>query len=312
MKRLIVNADDFGETPGVNRGVLEAHRRGLVTSASILVNGQAAKAALELSRQVPKLGLGVHLNLSEGIPLSPPRQIPTLVNNRGLLYLSHGQMRRALWKKQVAARDIETELRAQVTTVFESGAKPSHLDGHMHIHVLSGISEIVVRLAREFGVPAVRCPLEAPGRILRPPSQPVRSCSSLTRQRLVAFGVSLLARRLKWMLQRAGLAYAEHFYGLVQPTFVDATCIETILKSVPEGTSELMCHPRYAEPELLARGGELMQMREVEVQALTSPSAARLAETCNVRLSSYGDLAGSHSRNSGLQPTATTQPTGTR
>ena len=160
MKQLIVNADDFGLTNQVNRGILEAHRHGIVTSATLMANGEAFESAVEIARHAPDLGVGIHLNLTQGIPVSPAHTIRTLVDKRGRLYLSPGRLWRGVVTRQVSLDDIHTELRAQIAKVRRAGISPTHLDGHKHVHVLPGISKVVIRLAGDFGIRSVRSPVD--------------------------------------------------------------------------------------------------------------------------------------------------------
>ena len=147
MKRLIVNADDFGLTRGVTQGILDAHREGIVTSTTLMANGAAFDFAVAASRQAPALGVGVHLNLSEGIPVSPAGTIPTLVDERGRLHLKPGELLKGLLKGRVDLDEVETELRRQITKILDAGVPATHLDGHKHVHVLPGVAEIFRKIA---------------------------------------------------------------------------------------------------------------------------------------------------------------------
>src|SRR5262245_60514883 len=140
MKELIVNADDFGLTQQVNRGILDAHHDGIVTSTTLLANGGSFDEAVSMSRQAPQLGVGVHLNLSEGNPVSRASEIPSLVDSRGALHLTPGRLWAGIVKRKVSLSDVERELLAQVRKVIRAGISPTHLDGHKHVHVLPGVS----------------------------------------------------------------------------------------------------------------------------------------------------------------------------
>src|SRR5262245_58685857 len=148
MRELIVNADDFGLTRQVSQGILDAHREGIVTSTTLMANGSGFDAAVSMSRQAPQLGIGVHLNLSEGKPVARAWEIPSLVNSRGTLYLTPGRLWAGILKREVSLSDVERELRGQVEKVIRTGISPTHLDGHKHVHVLPGIAAVVIRLAQ--------------------------------------------------------------------------------------------------------------------------------------------------------------------
>ena len=289
VKQLIVNADDFGMTENVNRGILEAHRKGIVTSSTLLANGAAWESAINLSAEAPRLGIGVHLNLSEGIPVSPATQIQTLVDSRRQLHLSPGQLWKALRNGQVRLSEIETELRAQVMRTVDAGITPTHLDGHMHVHVLPGVSEIVIRLAREFRIACIRCPAEQVRNILQGLGG-IRAV--VTKRRAIALAVSIFAWRFRRQLERAGLLYPEHFYGISKMGFLDLRCLQDILRSLPHGTSELMCHPGYPDTDPTVAGGPFLPRRETELLALTAPAAVRLIAAEGIQLVTYRELAG--------------------
>src|SRR5260370_9476020 len=160
MKRLIVNADDFGLAESVNRGIIVAHREGILTSASVLGNGLAFDQAVALSREFRHLSVGVHLNISGGPPVSPASSVPTLVNERGELHLSPPRVWVGILTGRITVQEIHSEFRAQVLKILGAGVTPTHLDGHLHVHVLPQLSPIVIALAREFGLLYVRCPAE--------------------------------------------------------------------------------------------------------------------------------------------------------
>jgi hopanoid biosynthesis associated protein HpnK len=292
MKQLIVNADDFGLTKRVSEGIVDAHRHGVVSSTTLMANGGAFEAAVALRRQAPHLGIGVHLNLSEGIPVSPALRIPSLLNARGRLYLTPGRLWRAIVTRQVSLADVETELRAQIAKIQRAGILPTHCDGHKHVHVLPGVSDIVIRLAREFSIPSVRCPLEEPPGLFDMLDNRRISRASVLKQYLVGRGVSALARRFRQKLAEAGLACPTHFYGISQTGFLDARGIHEVLRQLPEGTSELMCHPGYADAALAKTGTRLLVQREIEKFALCSPFLGSFLEVSGIRLVNYQALAG--------------------
>ncbi len=293
MKQLIVNADDFGLTHQVNQGILDAHRGGIVTSATLMANGEAFEAAVEMLRYAPYLGVGVHLNLTQGIPVSPVHAIPTLVDRRGRLYLSPSQLWRGIVTRRLSLADVETELRAQVAKVLRAGIRATHLDGHRHVHVLPGISHLVVRLARDFGIRSVRCPIEEAPKLSALLRDRPGARALILKQSLVARGVSYFAQRLEPKLARAGILSPGHFYGIYQTGFLDARGIQRVLENLPEGTSELMCHPGHSDTDLERTGTRLRAQREVEIQALTAVPVRKLVVARNIQLRNYGHLVGS-------------------
>jgi hopanoid biosynthesis associated protein HpnK len=289
-KRLVVNADDFGLSESVNRGILVAHRDGILTSASLLATGRAFASAVASAHQFPDLSVGVHLNVSEGTPVSSAARVATLVNERGNLHLSPVRLAQALLRRQVRLADILSEFRAQTIKVLDAGITPTHLDGHLHVHVLPQISPIVIAVAREFGIRYVRCPAEDLETTLPLLWKVGGSASATLKRSVLAYAVSSFARRFKGQLQRAGLVCADSFYGLTQTGFLDTEILTAVLARIPNGVTELMCHPGYFSAEVESLGGELTQEREREVLALTAPEVQRTVALLGIHLASFRDL----------------------
>ena len=292
MKELIVNADDFGLTEAVSCGILDAHREGIVTSTTLMANGGAFEAAVSMSRRAPRLGIGVHLNLTEGEPVSPALRVPSLVDRTGRLHLSPGRLLRAIVRRQVNLADVESELRQQITKVLSAGISPTHLDGHKHVHVLPGVSDVVIRLAQEFSIRSIRCPREVA------PNWPtlLRSRNPQTavlKQYLVGRMVSGFARSFKEKLSRAGLLFPAQFYGLSETGFLGTQSIQEMLERLSDGVSELMCHPGYLDNDLVRAGTRLLAQREVEIRALTARPVRALVADLGIQLISYRRLAAS-------------------
>jgi chitin disaccharide deacetylase len=151
LKRLIINADDFGFTRDVNAGIVHAHREGILTAATLMANGEAFEDALRLAREVPALDLGCHLVLVQGRSLITGQPLPNKI----------AQLLPLLLRKQL---DVYAELRAQVERIIAAGIRPSHLDSHKHTHLLPAVFRHVIRLAQEFHIPYVRL---LPGRPYR-------------------------------------------------------------------------------------------------------------------------------------------------
>jgi chitin disaccharide deacetylase len=290
MKRLIVNADDFGLTRLVSQGILDAHYYGIVTSTSLMANGGAFEEAVAMAMRAPRLSVGVHLALTQGIPVSPALEVPTLVDAHGRLYLTARQVLNRIVTHRIGLREIEIELRAQIAKVLRAGITLTHLDGHKHLHVLPGISEIVIRLAQEFGIPSVRCPMEELPLACLPHYLRNRQ-AGVFRQCLAGRVVSWFARHFRLKLAQAGLNYPTHFYGLSQTGLLNLERLEEIIRGLPDGASELMCHPGYADPLLAETGTRLLAQREIESRALMSSRIRELAVSEGIQLVSYSEFA---------------------
>jgi hopanoid biosynthesis associated protein HpnK len=293
MKRLIVNADDFGMTPGVNRAIVHAHRNGIVTSTSLLANGLAFDDAVAAARENPSLGVGVHLNLTEGVPVGDPRKLAGLVNPAGEFAAGPAALVKRMLTRQIPADAIEHEFRAQIERVLASGIEPTHLDGHQHVHMWPPVFQLTARLAAEYGLAGVRSSRERRTRLpaLLRRNRPFRG--KIIRQMGGGVGIALLAVSAQAALRAAGVASPDYFYGVSATGYLDAATLEDILRDVPEGTSELMCHPGYVDAALARRPTRLLAQREKELEALTRPQARILIRECGIQLITYRDLRSS-------------------
>ena len=277
-RALMVNADDFGLSAGVNAGVLAAHDTGLVTSATLMANMPAAADAVTAAP--PTLALGLHLNLTTGEPCAGAARVPSLVDSGGrflrldrlLLRLSLGRVRRA---------ELEREIAAQLEAALQFGATLGHLDGHHHVHLHATIRPIALRLAAAYGLRAVRCPAE---------TLPVSS-GEAPRDRARRLAIGAAARRLRREVAVAGLRTSDHFRGLALGLAFDASALVGLLQRLPAGLTELMVHPGYADAELRART-RYAAGRERELAALTAPEALAAVRARGIVLTSFRDVLG--------------------
>ena len=250
-----------------------------------MANGGAFDAAVFVARREYHLAIGVHLNLTEGVPVSPAANIPTLVDRQGRLHLSPRRLAQGIVTRQVNLADVETELRQQVWKVSRAGILPTHLDGHKHVHVLPGVSDIVIRLAQEFSIRSIRCPSEAAPKI--PTLLRFGNSRAAAKQYVLGRAVSIFSRRFREKLVKAGVLSPAHFYGLSQTGFLDAQSIQDILADLPEGVSELMCHPGYLDADLAKTGTRLLVQREVEIRGLTAHQVRKVVADRGIQLINY-------------------------
>jgi hopanoid biosynthesis associated protein HpnK len=290
MKKLIVNADDFGLTDGVNRAVLEGHRNGIITSTTLMANGMAFDSAVAASATAPGLGVGVHLNLTQGRPLTPACQVPSIVTSDGSFYPGPAILARQILSRRVKLGDVETELRCQIQKVASSGVRITHLDSHKHIHLLPPLFNVVVKLAQEYGIRCIRCPIEPASSALGPLLSGQSGWTRMARQYLLSRGLSTLAALQANKVADAGLCRPEHFYGLSQTGFLDAAILGQLLRALPEGTSEMMCHPGYVDEALMGTRTRLRVQRETELDALTNTGIRELVREMGIELISYDRL----------------------
>jgi chitin disaccharide deacetylase len=289
-RNLIVNADDLGWTAGVNRGIAEAHRNGIVTSASLLANGGAFAEAVELARDLSGLGVGVHLNLNDGPPVAPRESVPSLVNEAGEFEGGPDGLLLKIATRGLSMREVEIEWGAQISKARDAGIEPTHLDGHKHVHMLPGLFEIALRLAKRYGIGAIRVSHEASS-LRAALSTGERRAAAVLKQGVQARGLKLLARDARKQAERAGVSTADYFCGIAQTGELTNEGVARLLRSLPEGTTELMCHPGYADDALRKTSTRLQGSRQKEVEMLTDKEIRNLVASHGIRLIDYAFLA---------------------
>ncbi len=291
MRNLIVNADDLGWTEGVNRGIAEAHRSGIVTSASLLANGAAFASGVELARATPALGVGVHLNLSDGRPVADRELVPSLVNERGELEARPESLLLRLARRSVPLEEVEREWDAQIRKIRDSGIQATHIDGHRHVQMLPGLFEIALRLAKKHAIPAIRIAHEESSLRSALTAGEKQKGAIVMKQGVQARGLKLLAPDAHEKAERAGIATADYFCGIAQTGELTREGILRLLEILPEGTTELMCHPGYADAELAKSATRLQRSREQELSILTDTEIRNLVASQGIRLIDYGFVA---------------------
>jgi hopanoid biosynthesis associated protein HpnK len=291
MRNLIVNADDLGWAEGVNRGIAEAHRNGIVTSASLLANGAAFASGVELARSTPGLGVGVHLNLSDGAPVAEPESVSSLVNDAGEFQGGPEALLLRIAKRGVTLREVEQEWDAQIEKVKSAGIEPTHLDGHKHVHMLPGFFEIALRLAKRHGIGAIRVAHEASSLRAALSTGDEGNTTVVLKQGVQARGLKLLARDAREQAERMGISTADHFCGIAQTGEMTKDGVAQLLRSLPEGTTELMSHPGYVDQALQNSPTRLQASRQTELEILTDMEIRNLVASLGIRLIDYGFVA---------------------
>ena len=269
-KELIINADDFGLSPEIDLGVAEACAKGIVTSASLLANGPDFDGAVRLARD-GGLSVGVHLTLTGGAPVSAPGAVPSLLGTSGAFYPRFASFFARFAAGRINRRQVLLEWRAQIEKVIAAGIKPSHLDGEQYVHLVPGLFGLCARLAGEFGIRRVR----APRRILflSPRPGPGRLAA---RALLEGFMLHPAYRRF------SGAASPRYLLGFEASGRLDEKRLECILKNLPEGSSELVCHPGAADRGAPGLPPWSYDWRG-ELKPLTSPRAAELLRASGAR-----------------------------
>jgi predicted glycoside hydrolase/deacetylase ChbG (UPF0249 family) len=288
VKNLIVNADDLGWTEGVNRGIVEAFHHGIVTSASLLANGEAFAAGVKAARSALGLGVGVHLNLSDGAPVADAEAVMSLLNDDGEFAGGPESLLLKRVRRGLALQEVEQEWDAQIQKVRDAGIQPTHVDGHKHVHMLPGLFEIALRLAKKHGIGAIRVSLEASQLRAALSSGVKQHAGVIMRQGVQARGLKLLARDAREEAERAGIATADYFCGIAQTGELTREGLTQLLKILPEGTTELMCHPGYVDEVLKKTATRLQGSRQTELDILTDTQIRNLVASQGIRLIDYG------------------------
>lgn len=282
-KRLIVTADDFGMAVPVNEAIESGHREGMLSAASLMVAGNAVEDALARTRTLPRLGVGLHLVLVDGKPALPPERIPDLVGADGRFSKDVVGAGIRLFLSETAQRQAEAEIRAQFEAFRRTGLPLDHVNGHHHFHMHPTVFRILIELAPEFGIKAVRVPRE--------PFLP--SWRAIGTDPLNRFWTWLFHRRrtaaMQERLRRAGIRFNDHIFGLADTGHMRPEKARAFLAHLPGGVSEIYFHPmtrRWEDEDSYPPDYE----GEAEFQALVDPGALALLAALNLPAEPFAAL----------------------
>jgi predicted glycoside hydrolase/deacetylase ChbG (UPF0249 family) len=272
-KRLIVNADDYGRSPGVSRGILQAHCQGIVTSTTVMINQPGVEAQLDEALACPDLGVGLHLVFSAWRPILPAEAVPGLVDEQGAFLDQH-----TLWARAEAmpTDQLEAELTAQVERfITVAGRPPDHLDCHHFVHLYPPFFRVYADLAARYGLP------------LRVPFPPETDFETALKTLPFLEGFPRVTNSA--LLRSRGLARPDHFVA----TFFGRRALTPehlfrLFDSLPQGISELMCHPGYEDAALAS--SSYRAERELELALLTHPVVRQRIQEQGIELVTFGVL----------------------
>ena len=273
-KLLIVNADDYGLTEGISRGILHAHREGIVTSTSAIALGPAYPKVARWLADEGDLGVGVHLAaVGEDPPLLSAGEIPSLVSRRGHLCATYNEFVGRALLGRVNPAELCLEFTAQLQSVQELGIPITHLDAHQHLQLWPSVCSVVIDLATRFGIPAVRVP-------------------RFRARNPTAIGVTLLGARLARKAKGAGLRFPLDAVGIECAGHLDERLLPSVLDRLARhghAAVELTVHP--GEGDDVDRGRYQWGYRwEAELAALVGPVARSAVATAGFSLATYADL----------------------
>lgn len=291
MRQLIVNADDFGLTSGVNRGIVEAHCQGIISSTTLMANSVAFDEAVEAARSLPKLSVGCHVVLTDGAPVSPPGAVDTLLairsNEPEKFFASLSAFAARATLGGFDREQLVAEITAQIRKIQATGLEVTHLDSHKHTHIFPEILNAMLRAARICGVRAIRSPF-VPMKAIR--AQQLAGRRVLLKRYGQVRVLNTFAGHFRRQTKRAGLRAPDGVIGMIETGAMDSALLRQALTSLPEGTWELVCHPGYADADLRAVHTRLVESREQERNLLTSPELKEFLEEQTIRVINYREF----------------------
>jgi hopanoid biosynthesis associated protein HpnK len=279
-RHLIVTADDFGLHASVNEAIEKASQAGILTAASLMISAPAAADAIDRARRLPQLRVGLHLVLADGWPVLAPAQIPSLVDRNG--YMDGAMARRgiAIFANPSARRQIEAEIRAQLLAYRRTGLALDHVNAHKHFHFHPTILSIVLSLAREFGIRAIRVPQE--------PLWFARAHGKLPAL-FGAASLAALAATMKYRIRTAGILCNDHVFGIANSGAMNEQGVLQVLGRLPSGITEIYLHPAIESGGSVAASMAAYRHDE-EFAALMSPRVRAAIESLGIKRGGYSDV----------------------
>jgi hopanoid biosynthesis associated protein HpnK len=292
VRRLIINADDFGLTAGVNRAIVEGHEHGVIRSTTVMANGQAFAEAVALAKSRPELGIGCHVVLVDGAPLLEPPQEQSLMDPGGKqAEIPHfrggiGKFGALALLGRLDADEIEAEATAQIRKVQSAGLAVTHFDSHKHTHLFPHVLRPLLRAAKRCGVRAVRNPFE------RIQGSQLAASPRLWRRWIEVGMLRSLAKQFREAVQQAGMSTPDGTLAVVATGELNARLLRLMVEHLPDGTWELVCHPGYNDADLQRVRTRLRESREQELRLLTSQSTRALLAANRIEVISFRELVG--------------------
>lgn len=282
MKKVIVNADDFGLSRGINEGIVQAHKEGILTSATLLANMPGFEQAVDLAKQNKNMGTGVHLNIVRGHPVSKASKVRSLLDGENKFFARIPLILRKALTGKIDLREVELEYRAQIEKILASGLKVSHFDSEKHTHVFSPFFKIAVKLAKDYNIKKIRFINEM--------------CFSFrVAQMAKAFFASLSCKTMKKSIQEEGILITDKFYGICQSGEISASWLKRVLWRLKNGVTEIMVHPGFLTPDVLELKNEfgpyyINKSREAELEALQDGEVKEIIASQKIQLITFHEF----------------------
>jgi hopanoid biosynthesis associated protein HpnK len=285
VRRLIINADDLGMTSGINRAVEVASRARALTSATLMASSQAFDDAVALAKAMPTLGIGCHIVLVDGEPLSTGLQ--TLTNGTPRFRTSLKNFALAAVCKRLPQDEIQREAEAQIGKIQTAGITLTHVDTHKHTHIFPHVLDPVLKAAAARGICAIRNPFE-PSRAW--PKALIAAKPALWTRTLEVVLLQRFSADFRRMVNEYGFATTDGTVGIIATGHLDQQMLLRTIAALPEGTWELVCHPGYVDGDLRRAGTRLVNSRRIELEALTSEETREALKKRGTELISYAEL----------------------
>ena len=286
LKHLIVNADDFGMCRGVNTGIVDGYHQGIIRSTTLMANGDDFEDAVARAKEATGLGVGCHLVLLGGHPVAPPASVRSLLDAQGLFPNDFGVFTRKLMAGRLKYSEIVTEFRAQIERILNTGIRLTHLDSHKHSHAHPTVLDAVLEVAETYRIPAIRKPFEC---FWWAPLATLRAGSKLTllKQKASRAAMSHYGRTFRSKVARHAIGVPDQFYGFMHTGPLTPELVATLIARLPDGVSELMCHPAHMDESLRQYKTRLKESRVNELETMTSPLVREAIQTQNIQLVNF-------------------------
>lgn len=279
MKRIIINADDFGRHELINLAVERAFNTGCLKSATLMAGGIAFNDAVKLAQRLSGLGVGIHFTLANGNPVLPPKEIPSLVTEEGIFHADYITFLKRYLSGKISLAEVRSELAAQLDKVRRAGLTPTHVDSHQHLHHVPGIVEIVLDLAEAAGIKSMRV---ATTKIF---DGELDSIGKFVGR----LGLGSLAKFAAHAAHKKHFATPEHFAGIVAGESVSESFMLKLIDNLQDGTTEVMLHPG-TDNETLRGFCQWNHDFEEELAAVTSPKVLDALADKNISVINFGGL----------------------
>ncbi len=289
-RKLIVNADDFGLTAGVNAGVAECCERGVLRSATIMANAPAFQDAVTTAKRCENLGVGIHFVLTRLKPLTDAAKIPELAGGNGELPSGPAELLKLVLTRKGVREEIRRELFAQAERVFDSGIIPTHFDSHKHVHLIPPVLETMIEIGRRWSIKWIRGPFESPAGLIFLFDVERSKRGQFLRQYAAALCTSPARMAFRSLMRGSGIRCPDYFHGISATGLMTPDFIRRFSEKVKPGINELMTHPGYVDDDLRALGTRLLGSRGKEKDIIASEELKELLLKHKIVIGNFGEV----------------------